>query len=211
MKVEIWSDVMCPFCYIGKRKFEKALLEFEGMKNVSIEWKSFQLNPGMVTDAKKTIESYLVEAKGISFEQAQMMNDRVSKLAKEVGLNFQLDKAILANSFNAHRLTHFAKSAGKQQEAEESLFQAYFVEGKNISDIDTLVQLGTAIGLEPKELLASLESDAYSNDVKKDQQEAQELGISGVPFYVFNRKFAVSGAQESAVFLNALIQASETD
>ena len=138
MKVEIWSDIMCPFCYIGKRKFESALAQFEHKDDVDIVWKSFQLNPDMKTEAGKNINQYLAEIKGWSVEQAKEMNDRVTEMAKQVGLEYDLNKAVVANSFNAHRLIQFAKNTGKGDAAEERLFKAYFTEGKNVDELHVL-------------------------------------------------------------------------
>ncbi|HNJ34031.1 MAG TPA: DsbA family oxidoreductase, partial [Leptospiraceae bacterium] len=129
MKVEIWSDVMCPFCYIGKRKFERALAQFPERESIEIEWKSFQLNPGMKTEPGKSINEYLAEVKGWSVEEAKKMNDRVSQIASAVGITFNFDQAIVANSFDAHRLSHMAKKHGLQDQMEERLFAAYFTEG----------------------------------------------------------------------------------
>src|ERR1043165_720328 len=148
IKVEIWSDVMCPFCYIGKRKFEAALEQFPQKDIVEIEWKSFQLSPYMKTDPSKSINRFLAEHKGISEEQAAAMNDRVTELAAKVGLKYDFSKAIVANSFKAHCFSHFAKENGKQMEAEEALFKAYFTEGKNTDDDQVLLEIGEAIGLD---------------------------------------------------------------
>jgi predicted DsbA family dithiol-disulfide isomerase len=204
IQVEIWSDVMCPFCYIGKRKFENALAQFPDRDKVEITWKSFQLSPDMKTQPGKSIHEYLSEHKRIPLEDAKRMNDRVSQMAKQVGLVYNFDRSILANSFNAHRFSHFAKQQGKQDEAEELLFAAYFTEGKNMDDYPTLLQLGAKIGLDTAALKIALENGSYADDVKADIREAQQIGVSGVPFFVFNRKFAVSGAQESQIFLQAL-------
>jgi predicted DsbA family dithiol-disulfide isomerase len=209
MKVEIWSDVMCPFCYIGKRKFETALTQFADSNNIELEWKSFQLNPDMVTDTSKNINEYLAVHKGISIEEAKRMNDYVTNMAKQEGLEYNFDKAIVANSFNAHRFSHFAKQNGKQDAAEERLFSAYFTEGKNTDDIDVLMQLGEEIGLDTVALKAVLESDAYADEVRGDVTEAMQLGVRGVPFFVFDRKYAVSGAQDSKVFLQTLEKSFE--
>jgi len=204
MKVEIWSDVMCPFCYIGKRKFEAALNQFPEKENVQLIWKSFQLSPDMKTDPGKNINQFLAAHKGITLQEAKRMNDHVTQLAAKVGLVYDFDKAIVANSFNAHRLVHFAKHHGKQNEAEEQLFKAYFTDGKNTDDTTTLIQLGTEIGLDATALKTVLETDKYAEDVKADIQEAHQIGVRGVPFFVFDRKYAVSGAQESPVFLQTL-------
>ncbi len=204
MKVEIWSDVMCPFCYIGKRKFELALQQFTHHEKVEVEWKSYQLNPHVKTDAGKPVHQYLAERKGISIEEAKRMNEHVTNIAKEVGLIYDFDKAIVANSFDAHRLSHFAKLQGLQNKTEEALFAAYFTQGKNTADKDTLIQLGNHIGLDTEGVKEMLESDILSEEVKYDMDEAEKFGITGVPFFVFNRKYAVSGAQNSDVFLETL-------
>lgn len=204
MKIEIWSDVMCPFCYIGKRKFEKALAQFEHKDKIEIEWKSYQLNPDMVTDPTKNIDTYLAEAKGMPLEKAKQLNAHVTQMAKDNGLTYNFDKAIVANSFNAHRFSHFAKSKNLQDAAEERLFKAYFTEGKNTDDVETLIQLGSEIGLDKIETKKMLESNDFSDAVREDIYEAQQINVSGVPFFVFDRKYAISGAQESQVFLSAL-------
>ncbi|HWW39222.1 DsbA family oxidoreductase [Pedobacter sp.] len=204
MKVEIWSDVMCPFCYIGKRKFEAALEQFPDKDKIQLIWKSFQLAPELVTQPDKSLHQFLSEHKGISLEQAKGMNDHVRQLAKQVGLVYNFDTSIVANSFNAHRFTHFAKHYGKQNEAEESLFRSYFTDGKNIDDYPTLIQLGSEIGLDTAALKTALEDGSYADEVRIDIYEAQQVGVRGVPFFVFNRKYAVSGAQETPVFLETL-------
>lgn len=208
MKVEIWSDVMCPFCYIGKRHFEKALESFEGKDEVEITWKSFQLDPDMKAESGTNIYDYLAERKGISPEQSRQMHTRVSEMAKAAGLHYDFDKMIVANSFNAHRFAHFAASKGKQDAAEEILFASYFTEGKNIGDIETLVQLGMKIGLDENELRNLFESDRYAAEVRMDIAEAQKLGARGVPFFVIDRKYGVSGAQPVESFLQVLNKAS---
>ena len=204
MQVEIWSDVMCPFCYIGKRRFEAALQKFEGNKNIEITWKSFQLSPDMVTDTTISIHEYLSNHKGIPIDEAKKMNAYVTDMAKQSGLNYHLDKAVVANSFKAHRFSHYAKQQGKQLEAEEALFRAYFTEGKNLDDIQTLVDLGKSIGLDPAFVKAVLESNQFSNEVETDIYEAQQIGVRGVPFFVFDRKYAVSGAQDVSAFTQTL-------
>jgi len=209
MKVEIWSDVMCPFCYIGKRKFERALAEFENKENIQVEWKSFQLSPDLKTDATKNTHQFLAEHKGMSLQQAKDMNNRVTQMAAQSGLVYDFDKSITANSFNAHRFAHFARANNKQDEAEEILFKAYFTDGKNIDDYTTLIKLGTTIGLDTDALKSALESGQFASDVKADIAEAQQVGVRGVPFFVFDRKVAVSGAQDSQIFLQALERSFE--
>jgi predicted DsbA family dithiol-disulfide isomerase len=204
MKVEIWSDVMCPFCYIGKRKFENALEQFAHKDEVEVVWKSFQLNPDMKTEAGKNINQYLAEAKGWSIEKAKEMNDHVSGIAKDIGLTYHLDKAVVANSFDAHRFSHLAKKYGKQNDAEEKLFEAYFTDGKNTADHQTLVQLGSEIGMDATEISTVLSSDEFTDEVNQDIYEAQQVSVRGVPFFVLGEKYAISGAQESSTFLQAL-------
>jgi predicted DsbA family dithiol-disulfide isomerase len=206
MEVEIWSDVMCPFCYIGKRRFEKALQSFEYNHEVEITWRSFQLNPDMETDPDANINEHLAEAKGWSLDQAQQMNQRVTDMAADEGLEYHMDRAVVANSFDAHRLVQFAKDRGKADEMEEALFKAYFTEGKNIADHQTLITLAEGIGIDPTETRSILQSEKYTNAVKHDIQLAQNINITGVPFFLFDRKFAVSGARETEVFLKALKQ-----
>ncbi len=210
MKVEIWSDVMCPFCYIGKRKFEKALSQFPQKDAIEIEWKSFQLNPAQKTEPNKSVTQYLAEIKGWTLGYAKEMNDYVTGLAKEVGLSYDFDKAVVANSFDAHRLLQLAKTHKKGDALEERLFKAYFTEGKNTADHETLVQLAEEIGLDVAEVRQMLAGTQYKEEVTKDIYEARQIGVSGVPFFVIDRKYAVSGAQAPETFLKALNSSWET-
>ena len=209
MNVEIWSDVMCPFCYIGKRKFEKALEQFPHKNNIHIIWKSFQLDPTTVTDPTLNTVEHLAHKKGWSKQQAQETTAQVTNIAKQVGLDFHFEKAVVANSFDAHRLSHLAKKYGKQNDLEEKLFLAYFTEGKNTADHSTLLQIGKELGIDEQEITAVLNSDTYATEVEQDIEEAQQVGVRGVPFFVLDRKYAVSGAQESDTFLGALTKAYE--
>jgi predicted DsbA family dithiol-disulfide isomerase len=204
MKINIWSDVRCPFCYIGKRKFEKALEKFPHKDEVEVVWRSFQLDPKLQTQTDKKVYEHFAEYKGMSPKYAEQMHNRAAQIAKEVGLNFNFDKAVVANSFNAHRLIQFAKTKGLGNEAEEQLFKAYFTEGKNIDDISTLIETGTTIGLNKKELKEVLASDAFAEEVHQDELTALKVGVRGVPFFVFNDKYAVSGAQPVDTFLRTL-------
>lgn len=204
MKVEIWSDVICPFCYIGKAKFETALTEFADKNHVEIEWKSFQLMPDLETQVGRTIHEVLAEKKRISLEEAKNLNGYATEMAKGVGLHYDFDKAVPANTMRAHQFLHFAKVSGKGNEAEELLFKAYFTDGKNIDDIETLAVLGQTIGLDATVLRKALKNETYLQTVKDDIKEAREIGATGVPFFVFNRKYAVSGAQDPKVFLDVL-------
>jgi predicted DsbA family dithiol-disulfide isomerase len=207
MKIEIWSDVMCPFCYIGKRKFEAALENFKNKENVEIVWKSFQLNPALKTDPSKNTIQHLAETKGWTMEYTRNTIAYVSNMAKEVGLYYDFDKAVVANSFDAHRLIQMAKKYGKGNVAEERLFKAYFTEGKNTADHLTLINLAKEIGLDETEVKNMLAGNNFKEEVMKDLAEAEQLRVSGVPFFVFDRKFAVSGAQDTKVFADTLAKA----
>ncbi len=207
MKIEIWSDIACPFCYIGKRRFETALGQFAHRDTVEVIWRSFQLDPEAQHVPGKTIYDHLAERKGWSPAQARETSAHVTDMARGEGLHYDFDHLVPANTFDAHRLTHLAAQHGLQDKAEEHLFTAYFIEGKNIADPAVLVQLGTEIGLDASTVSQMLASEEGSAEVQADIAEAQALGIRGVPFFVFNRQYAVSGAQPSAGFLQALQQA----
>jgi len=204
MKVEIWSDVVCPFCYIGKRKFEKALNQFAAKDIVEIEWKSFQLDPEMDNSEGLNVHQYLGKRKGVTMADGKRMNDQMSAIAFEVGLEYNFDKAIINNTLNAHRLLHFAKTKGVQHQMKERIFKAYYTEGLDVADIDTLATLAAEVGLNAVETKEILTSDVYTIEVLGDQQQAFKIGVQGVPFYVFNNKYAVSGAQPTEVFAQVL-------
>jgi predicted DsbA family dithiol-disulfide isomerase len=204
MNINIWSDVRCPFCYIGKRKFEMALEKFPHKDKVNVTWQSFELDPNLETRTDVNAIDYISNVKGISRDQAEGMHLHVTQVAKGVGLDFNFDKAVVANSFNAHRLIQFAKVHQKGNEVEEALFKAHFIEGKNIDDTNILVAIGMSIGLEEKEVKEVLATDAYSKEVRRDEMQAQKMGIGGVPFFVLNNKYGVSGAQSPETFLEVL-------
>lgn len=204
MKIEVWSDVVCPFCYIGKTHFDEALAQFADKENIEFVWKSFQLNPNLKTNLDQTLYEHLSVSKGITVDQAKGMGVNAAQMGKASGLDLDFDKSVVANSLNSHRLIHFAKENGLQLEMKNRLFQAFFTEGKNIDDNETLLALATEIGLDATDVKAVLESDKYSEAVKLDIQESQQLGVQGVPFFVFDRKYAVSGAQAPEGFLETL-------
>ena len=204
MKVEIWSDVMCPFCYIGKRNFENALAQFADKENIEIEWKSYQLDPSMPEVAAESQEDYLVKHKGMSREQVRGMLANVTEMAKQAGLDYHLDKSVMVNSQKAHQLIQFAKTKNLGDQIEERLFKAYFTEGKNVADLETLTQLGKEVGLDENELQVAFTDDQYLYQMKQDIQEGANLGVKGVPFFVFDRKYGVSGAQPAEAFLETL-------
>ncbi len=204
MKVEIWSDVMCPFCYIGKKRFEKAVDSLGIKDDVEVIYRSFLLDPELQTDPNKNVTEHLAQKKGISLDEAQKLNEHVSGMAAEEGLNYDLENAVVANSRNAHRLLHFAKSKGKQAEFKEALLKGYFEEGKNIDKMDVLKSIGASVGLSEEEVGNVYNSASYTEDVIQDIQRAQQIGVQGVPFFVINEKFALSGAQPTDTFKQAL-------
>lgn len=207
MRVDIWSDVRCPFCYIGKRKFEKALETFAYKDEVEVVWHSFQLDPELKTQPGLDSVDYLAQIKSMPREQVLQMHEHVLKAAREVGLEFDLDSTVVANSFHAHRLIQLAKSEGLADEAEEHLFRAHFSDGKNIDDKETLREIGKAIGLDDKLVDEVLASDRFADKVREDELMARHIGIRGVPFFIFNNRYAVSGAQAPEAFLQTLEKA----
>lgn len=206
MKIEIWSDIMCPFCYIGKRNFETALSQFANKEFVEVEWKSFQLDPTIPEVPKYQDDMYMFVAdrKGMSYEQSKKSHQDLIQYAKSVGLEYNFDKALVTNSLKGHCLIQFAKTKGLGEKAEERLFYAYFTQGKNLSDVATLIELGKEIGLTETEVNEALTNSLYVQKVESDSKEAQTLGASGVPFFVINRKYAIAGAQQPNEILKAL-------
>ena len=205
--VEIWSDVVCPFCYIGKREFENALDRFPHKDSVEVIWKSFELDPNAPSRSDMSTYQMLAHKYGMSLDQARERVRDVVERAAEVGLRYNMDATVIANSFDAHRLIQFAKTQGLGDAAEECLFKAYFTEGANIADMGTLVRLGSEIGLAETAVRDLLATADFSDAVRADEREAQELGVRGVPFFALDRRSAVNGAQSADHFLGALEQA----
>lgn len=208
MQIEIWSDVVCPFCYIGKKRLEEALAQFPDREKVKIVWRSFQLDPQSMPIGTQAYGDYLKEKKGMSEEQLEKTFQRVSQMGKSVGIDFHFEKAIVANSYHAHRLLHLAKSLGVQNEAKELLLKAHFNEGENIADHATLLRIGKQVGIAEEDINAVMQSNQFAEEVDEDLYEAYQVGVRGVPFFVFDRKFAISGAQETALFLQTLEKAN---
>jgi len=204
LKIQIWSDIMCPFCYIGKRRIEEALSLFEHKDAVEIEWKSFELDVTFIASAEDSLVEHLAEKYRKDIDWAQTMLDNMTQNAKSAGLDFHFEKAVLANSHHAHRLLHLAKKHHLANELEELLFKAYLTEGKDLNNQNTLTELGIEVGLEAKAVAQVLHSDDYSKEVKQDIQEANTIGVKGVPFFVFDNKYAISGAQPATAFLQTL-------
>ena len=209
IRVEVWSDVACPFCWLGKRRFEEGLRRFERPDRVQVEWKSFQLDPALRTDPSVRIHEHLARAKGVDPAVARGWNERLAEAGRREGLAYDFERIVVANTFDAHRLIQMAKASGLQEEAEERVFRAYFGEGKNVADRDQLADLGAEIGLEREAVAAALAGDDYGDAVRADIAEARTLGIDGVPFFVIDRRYGVSGAQDPEVFLGALTRAIE--
>jgi predicted DsbA family dithiol-disulfide isomerase len=207
MKIEIWSDIMCPFCYIGKRQLETALEQFPN-EEIEIEWKSFQLDPTITPQSGKDVYTFLAERKGMSVEQSKEMHKGVTERAKSVGLDYNFDTAIISNSFTAHRIIQLAKTKKLGDKMEEIFFKAYFTEGRDLNDGQTLIELAQKAGLDKEEVLKVLtDENLFSKEVEHDIKEAQEIGVQGVPFFVFDRKYAVSGAQPLDAFVNTINEA----
>ena len=204
IKVDIWSDVQCPWCYIGKRKFEAAVEQFDG--DVVVEYHSFELAPDTPVDFDGTPKDYLAEHKGISPDQVDQMLERVTGIAASVGLDYDYDHVHQTNTIKAHELIHYAKSQGRQLDMTERLLKAYFVDGRHVGRIEDLADLAAEIGLDRDEAAKVLTENTYLADVKADVAQAEAYGIQGVPFFVFDEKYGVSGAQDPATFANVLAQ-----
>jgi len=200
---------MCPFCYIGKRKFEAALNALPQKNSIQVIWRSFELNPTLQYKPGRDSYSYIAEIKGQSREWSVKVHDSLTETAKSVGLDFNFEQAKIANSFDAHRVIQLAKIYNLTDAVEERFFKAYFTEGELISDHSTLIRLAEEAGLSKEEVTLVLDSDQYANEVRNDVAEARRLGATGVPFFVIDRKYAVSGAQDSAVFSETLQKAFE--
>lgn len=207
MKVEIWSDVLCPFCYIGKREFENALARFPAREHVEVEWKSFQLDPSAPERAEGDMFDMLARERGGTREQAKAMVGGVVERARSLGLDYRMEQAVMVNSYDAHRLIQLAKSRGLGDAMEERLFKGYFTEGADLSDHATLQRLGEKVGLPAQDVAALWAGDAFGDAVRADGSEGRRIGLRGVPFFVIVGKYAVSGAQADAHFLGALQQA----
>lgn len=204
MRVDIWSDIRCPFCYIGKRKFEDALEKFEHKDDIQVIWHSFQLDSNLRTQPETATIEYFTKAKNFSKEQALQMFSRAEKMGRDVGLVLNLENSVVANSFKSHQLLQFAKTKGLGDEIKEALFKAHFTNAQNIDDDNTLLEIAVAVGLDKEETGKILSSEEYAHQVNQDEITASKLGIQGVPFFVFNNKYGISGAQSPETFLDIL-------
>ena len=206
MVVEIWSDIACPWCYIGKRRFEEALREFEHADDVQVIWRSFELDPSAPDELEGERVARLAAKYGMSVEQAREAERRIIDTAAADGLDFRFDISRSGRTFDAHRVLHLAHDHGRGDEAKERLLRAYFTEGELMSDHDTLVRLAVEVGLDEDEVRATLGSNRYAAAVREDQRTAMEFGITAVPTFVIDRAIGVSGAQSPVALLAFLRQ-----
>ncbi|HJF33096.1 MAG TPA: DsbA family oxidoreductase [Sporosarcina psychrophila] len=209
MKIEIWSDYVCPFCYIGKRRLEEALEQTGLGESAEIVFKAYELDPNSPVESDIPMQVGLAEKYGMSIEEAKKMTDNVAVQAETVGLNYNFDKMTPANTFNAHRLAKLAEQEGVDKTVSEQLLQAYFIDGEKIGKDDVLLRIAEGAGISRDRAKEVLDSDEFADDVKMDIAEAQQIGVKGVPFFVINRKYAISGAQPAEAFADALRKAAE--
>ncbi|GHE97337.1 DSBA oxidoreductase [Amycolatopsis deserti] len=206
MQVEIWSDVVCPWCYLGKRRFESAVAAFEHRDQVEVTFRSFELDPGAPREPQP--KAPLIAAKyGISEAEFAANEERLTRLAAAEGLEYHLDGGVIGNTFDAHRVLQLARERGRQEVVAERLFRAYFTEQRSVFDEDSLVELAAESGLDGDEVRRVLKDGTYAEEVRADIDEARALGANGVPFFVFDRRYGVSGAQSTETFAAALDKA----
>lgn len=208
MKVEIWSDYVCPYCYMGKKRFEEGLSQFEGKDSVEVEFRSFELDPQAKVDGNPNVYALLEKKYGLNRERASQTLEDITRQAKQVGLTYNMDITIQTNTFDAHRLTHYAKTLGLAEAFSERLFSAHFTNGLHIGEHNTLILLAEEVGMPKKDVQKILEEDQFTEDVRNDEQDAHKLGVRGVPFFLIDGKHIVSGAQSSEAFLKALRHAA---
>ncbi|MBC7693476.1 MAG: DsbA family oxidoreductase [Methylotenera sp.] len=212
MQIQVWSDIVCPFCYIGKRHLEEALSRFEHRDQVSVHWKSFELDPSAELNPTLSLAELLSKKYQKPLEWAHQAHAQMTKQAKAVGLDYHFEKAKHTNTFDAHRLIHFAEKTGGvplQGQMKERLLQAYYTRGEHVGDLETLARIAAEVGMNPEAVLEFLKTDDFAVDVRRDEEEAQESGVRGVPFFVLNGKYTISGAQPVEMFERALKAAWE--
>ena len=204
MKIEIWSDIMCPFCYMGKKQLEFALENYSGGKNVEIVWKSFELNPNIAHDPNLKLQEYLSETKGIDPESVTHMYHKLTAQGRELGIDFNFEKAQVSNSKKAHVLIHIAQKQNKANEVKEHLFFSYFTLGENVEDESVLLKIANQCGIDLTNYPKPFEDKSILDEVALDQYQAQQVGARGVPFFVFNEAYSRSGAHGKETILNVL-------
>jgi predicted DsbA family dithiol-disulfide isomerase len=207
MKVVIWSDFVCPFCYIGKRRFEQGLAQFSHRDQVEVIYKSFELNPQAARDGNGNVHDLLAAKYGMNHDQVTASLDGVTQMARTVGLTYHMDRTIQTNTFDAHRVAHFAASQGLLEAMTERLMKAHFTDGLHIGNQEQLATLAEEVGLDREEVIRMLTEGKLANEVRKEEQEAQQFGVNGVPFFLIDDTYYISGAQSSQVFTNALQKA----
>lgn len=202
MHIEMWTDFAWPFCYIGKKRLEDAIKQID--HPIEVTYRAFELDPTMARDVKENMYETLAKKYGMPISQAKVSIENVVQMAKEVGLDYRMDTLIQTNTFDAHRLTMLAKEKGLMKEMIDRILHAYFTESKHIGDYETLRELAVEVGLDGFEVANMLASDAYTNEVRNDQQSAKQIGVTGVPFFLLNQKYALTGAQPTETFVQAL-------
>ncbi|MFJ8460374.1 DsbA family protein [Lysinibacillus xylanilyticus] len=211
MKIEIWSDYVCPFCYIGKKQLEQAIQDTGFAGQVELVYKSYQLDPTTPEDTNMSTYEYLANKYGMTLEKAKEMAQGVAARAKEVGLDYNFDKLMEENTLKAHRLVKWAEQQGDVTALVEALLRNYFIEAKRIGQDDVLIDIAEQVGLNREEVTKVLSSDDFKTEVETDIQEGLHLGVQGVPFFVLNRKYGISGAQPQAVFEETLRKVAEEE
>ena len=209
MKIEIWSDFVCPYCYLGEKKLEKALETFKDRDNIEISFKSFQLNPNEVKHEQGNYYNFISNKYGIPYEIAKERMDSIKNEASKVGLDYRYDIMVRNNTSLAHQAAKFAKNEGKEKIFIDRLFKGYFEEGSDLGDLDTILFLAGEVGLNISKLEKVLKEKSFLSEITEDQVDASKLGITGVPFFIIDDKIAVSGAQSIEHFKGALKKASE--
>jgi len=204
IKIDIWSDIVCPFCFIGKKKLEQAIDKLNLNQQVEIEWHSFQLDPDFPVGEAIPSSTYLAQRKNFPVEQINAIEQQLTTSAKPYGIDFRFDKALSFNTLAVHRLWQWSKTLGKSSELKEALMQAYFTDGIDLSKEENVLQVVENCGLDKIKAQTILKSNQFSNEVDEDIYHASQIGVRGVPFFVLNNQFAISGAQEDSVFENAL-------
>ncbi|MBV9792600.1 MAG: DsbA family oxidoreductase [Actinobacteria bacterium] len=207
MRVDIWSDVVCPWCYVGKARFEKALAGFDGRDDVEVVYHSFELDPAWPAGQSMPIMEMLATKYQLSPADAEAAEGRVAALAEAEGLPFRTDRS-LGNTFDLHRVLHLAHDQGFQHRLVDGIYRAYFGAAADVFDPDVVAELGEEAGLDPEDVHQVLDSDDYTADVREDEEQARQIGINGVPFFVLDGRLGVSGAQSAEVFSEALRQAA---
>ncbi|TVT18934.1 DsbA family oxidoreductase [Amycolatopsis acidiphila] len=210
MRVDIWSDVVCPWCYLGKRRFERALAEFDRRDEVEVVYRSFELDPRMPRGEGRPKVPLLAAKLGRSEADVREMEAQLEKVAAQDGLEYNLEGGLIGNTFDAHRVLHLAKECGMQAAVTERFFQAYFTERRSLFDEDSLTEIAVDAGLDGEDVRRVLEEGTYVDDVRADIEQARALGANGVPFFVLDDRYGVSGAQSTETFTAALTRAFES-